>query len=828
MLLDEWYSGRTLNSVLQQWERVSVVSSKNQIETIKILCYNVQGWYTRALEVIELVYKVQPSICVFTEVGELWNKCRLPHFNTFYQKRTNRTIGKHLKATRVEVDIPNTIIIDITGLSEPVRIIGIYWPTSQERDLDDILHYVVEGTILAGDFNATVKEWNSPLIDKRGRRVKEWIEENNLKYIPSTSHTSKRSLRNIDLAFSNITAISSETLHIGTSNHWPIVLSCGNVSFDIRSVFPHTNWKAFEAVLVLLQTFWIEEQKKNSADEWYKQYIRFIAAVKNRVTKWKEKEKCRPTLPSSIVEKLKIRKVRNKYYHLRQKGILCEETRVLLRVLTRESKVEIGKYKAARWQSFLTTIQATNDKTDRTFWTHLSRIYKVRSLPFYKLATRNTVLSTQQEITDELSQYYSGQIREPLIDYSDAHDVEIETEYNELLNKLWMTDKRVDETSTAEISRLIKTLKPKTSAGFDLVSNLLIKKLPPSYIDCLAKCFNIWLRQCRCPDEWKLAKIVTLNKRKSGVPKYDQTRPIAFLATHSKLFEKVLLQRIRYWAESNHLVPVEQSGFSQKSLLPTRVLPIYQEVKNNTAANLPTLAIYVDYQKTYDRVWHAALLFKLWRFNMPLELLKIIESWLKGRKAYVAFGEKTSEVFDVNIGLPQGSSLSPYLFIVYHSDLINCLGAQSGHLFADDLGILIRPSIMKNLAPMIQYLENEGTRIYNQVYVYSKKWKQPINVSKTVAQLFHTQVERLIVNVSMNGEKIELVKEFKYLGFTWTDRLSLKPTVEKCIGNIQRSLGKLRWLKTGRSMSSKLLRQCFFAYTFPHLAWIFPFFPLLA
>ena len=91
---------------------------------------------------------------------------------------------------------------------------------------------------------------------------------------------------------------------------------------------------------------------------------------------------------------------------------------------------------------------------------------------------------------------------------------------------------------------------------------------------------------------------------------------------------------------------------------------------------------------------------------------------------------------------------------------------------------------MKNLAPMIQYLENEGTRICNQVYAYSKKWKQPINVSKTVAQLLHTQVKRSVVNISMNGEKIELVKKFKYLGFTWTDRLSLKPTVEKCIGNI--------------------------------------------
>ena len=159
------------------------------------------------------------------------------------------------------------------------------------------------------------------------------------------------------------------------------------------------------------------------------------------------------------------------------------------------------------------------------------------------------------------------------------------------------------------------------------------------------------------------------------------------------------------------------------------------------AANLPTLAIYVDYQKAYDRVWHAALLIKLWRTGMSPDLLKIINSWLGNRKAYVVFGEKTSKIFNINIGLPQGSSLSPYLFIVFHCDLINCIGAHSGHLFADDLGILIRPPIMKNIAPMIQYLEEEGTRICNLVYAYSKKWKQPINVAKTVAQIFHTQVK---------------------------------------------------------------------------------------
>ena len=355
-LVSEWYSDRSLNSVLSQWEKTNPSIPNSVNVPLKILCYNVQGWGSRALETIELVYRTEASICVFTEVGELWNQNKIPHFNMFYQKGTNHSggvcvaVGKHLKASRIETDIPNTLVLDIIGLSEVVRIIGIYWPNSQKRNLDEIIPFLGVNTILIGDFNATVREWNSPLTDKRGEDVKEWIEENNLNYIPSSSHSSKRSLRNIDLSFSNITNISCETLHFGSSDHWPLVLTCENISFDIRGSFSHTNWKAFEAILVLLQTFWIEEQKRSTSNEWYCQYVRFLVAVKNRLTKWKQKDKFRPTLPFNIIQKLKeIRKARNRYYHLRQKGISCEETRVLLRVLTREIKSEIGKYKASQW-----------------------------------------------------------------------------------------------------------------------------------------------------------------------------------------------------------------------------------------------------------------------------------------------------------------------------------------------------------------------------------------------------------------------------------------------------------------------------------------------
>jgi len=337
--------------------------------------------------------------------------------------------------------------------------------------------------------------------------------------------------------------------------------------------------------------------------------------------------------------------------------------------------------------------------------------------------------------------------------------VKIDNECNEILRMLANSNEQMERTSTAEIRRLIRSIKPKKSAGFDQISNFMIKKLPPSYVECLVKCFNQWLSECTYPDEWKLAKIVTLNKLKAGVPKCDQTRPISLLATHSKLFEKLVLSRVRYWAEKSQLIPVEQSGFRPRCLLPTRVLSIFQEVKNSMAGNVPTLAIYVDYQKAYDRVWHAALVTKLWKLGISSSLLRLIVSWLKDRRAYVVFGEKSSEVFYINIGLPQGSSLSPYLFIVFHCDLIKCIGAHSGHIFADDLCVLIRPPISKKLAPMIEFLEKEGTRICDRIFAYSKKWKQPINVSKTVAQVFHTQIKKPLLNIEMDGKKLEVVNE---------------------------------------------------------------------
>jgi len=57
-------------------------------------------------------------------------------------------VGKHLKATKTDIDLENTLISDVYGLSEQIRIIEIDWPDGQVRNLNDLRPFLVKGTVV--------------------------------------------------------------------------------------------------------------------------------------------------------------------------------------------------------------------------------------------------------------------------------------------------------------------------------------------------------------------------------------------------------------------------------------------------------------------------------------------------------------------------------------------------------------------------------------------------------------------------------------------------------------------------------------------------------
>ena len=91
----------------------------------------------------------------------------------------------------------------------------------------------------------------------------------------------------------------------------------------------------------------------------------------------------------------------------------------------------------------------------------------------------------------------------------------------------------------------------------------------------------------------------------------------------------------------------------------------------------------LNISKAFDRVWHKALLAKLPTYGFTPSFCKLISSFLSNRFISVVVDGATSASFPVSSGVPQGSVLSPALFLLFINDLLYAT-ASDVHSFADD------------------------------------------------------------------------------------------------------------------------------------------------
>lgn len=107
---------------------------------------------------------------------------------------------------------------------------------------------------------------------------------------------------------------------------------------------------------------------------------------------------------------------------------------------------------------------------------------------------------------------------------------------------------------------IIKSLKPKTSAGLDEFSAKLLKHCSKALIQPLVKIINLSLIQGHFPSALKRSKVYP--KLKNGTHT-DATnyRPIYLVKTFSKVVEKVVLKRLMHHCDLHNILTDNQHGF---------------------------------------------------------------------------------------------------------------------------------------------------------------------------------------------------------------------------------------------------------------------------
>lgn len=158
-----------------------------------------------------------------------------------------------------------------------------------------------------------------------------------------------------------------------------------------------------------------------------------------------------------------------------------------------------------------------------------------------------------------------------------------------------------------------------------------------------------------------------------------------------KLLEKLIANRLSTAADFHNLLPNEQMGarpgrstITAVKLLTEQIHTIWGKDKKKVASLLS-----LDISGAFDNVSHRRLIHTMRAKGIPDRITKFVRSFLTNRTTTIKLGNHVGDQSPTNTGIPQGSPLSPILFLFFASTLPPlCTPNSSSVGFVDDTNIL--------------------------------------------------------------------------------------------------------------------------------------------
>ena len=204
------------------------------------------------------------------------------------------------------------------------------------------------------------------------------------------------------------------------------------------------------------------------------------------------------------------------------------------------------------------------------------------------------------------------------------------------------------------------------------------------------------------PNCLKLARIVSIYK-KADPMNMSNYWPIALLPTLSKM--KCISTRLLSFFNTFDTIFSRQVGFLKGRSTSDAFLSLVEYIYNCSNDKEYCTGIFIDFTKAFDTVNHEILLGKLERYRVQGMPLRLMARYLKDRKQCVTIDGHFSRQRTINIGVPQGSILGPWLFLIYINDLPNISSVFWPILYADDTTLLAKNA---NYTDLVQSVNNES------------------------------------------------------------------------------------------------------------------------
>ena len=278
------------------------------------------------------------------------------------------------------------------------------------------------------------------------------------------------------------------------------------------------------------------------------------------------------------------------------------------------------------------------------------------------------------------------------------------------------------------VKKVITNLDSSKASGPDCIPVVVLNCEPPlSYI--LAKLFNKCLKKSCFLDCWQVSSVVPVFKNVGERSTAKNYRPVSLLSVVSKVFEKLVNNRIVDHLEKFGLFSDFQYGFRSSLSTADLLTVVSDRIARAFNRSGATRAVALDISKAFDRVWYAGLLHKPKSYGISGQIFGLISSFLSNRRLRIVLDGKSSQEYPVNAGVPQGSILGPTLFLLYINDLPDDVICNIA-IYADDTTLYSKCNRASDLWQQLELASKLESDLRDTVD-WGRKWLVDFNAGKT-------------------------------------------------------------------------------------------------
>ena len=344
------------------------------------------------------------------------------------------------------------------------------------------------------------------------------------------------------------------------------------------------------------------------------------------------------------------------------------------------------------------------------------------------------------------------------------------------------------------IKRILLKLDTNKASGPDEIPVVVLKRCASELTPILCRLFNMSYKKGIFPSSWKHARVQPIPKKgKKTQP--NNYRPVALLSVISKVMEKAINQHLLKYLEAHNIINDRQYGFRKQRSTGDLLTYVTHLWNNAIEQHGESRAVALDISKAFDRVWHDGLLSKLRSYGMPNKFCLWLSSFLSDRSLQVAIDGFLSNTFTTNAGVPQGSILSPTLFLLYINDLLEKT-KNPIYSFADDSTLVSSFTLNARTTAAEQHRRRQHEVLHlnkdlEEILAWGDSNQVEFNEKKTQAAVFSKKVNVTQPDIVMSGQSLPLASSLNLLGVNMEGNMSWHDHVADIAKKASQKLGTL-------------------------------------